>query len=132
MRRLAVVLGAGALIFGTVEAARAQAPSQVPPDATKTVRLAAHNQLGVLEYCQAQGAVDASVVAMQKKMIGMLPAAPANGEDAAESTGKQGIVDAAGQQVALDEAAKAQHTSVAALCDQMGSMVRASAANLPQ
>ena len=96
------------------------------------MQLAAHNQLGVLEYCQAQGSIGADVVALQQKIIGLMPPAQVDGLDQAESSGKAGNVVFAGNTVAIADAAKARNTTTDAMCKQIGSTLQAQAGNLPQ
>lgn len=98
----------------------------------KTMHLAARNQLGIIEYCQSQGSVGADVVALQKRMLDMLPPAQVDGLDAAEAAGKKGTVQFAGNSVDINEAAKAQNTTADAMCKQIGSMLQQQAANLPK
>ena len=93
---------------------------------------AAYNQLGVLEFCQAQGNVGPDVIALQKRMIGMLPPAQVDGLDTAEAAGKRGVVQMGGNEVAIPDAAKAHGSTVQAMCKQMGDMLTAQAANLPK
>ncbi len=101
-------------------------------DMLAMMQRAAHNQLGVLEYCQAQGSVDADTIALQQRVLGMLPPAKVDGLDEAEATGKKGIVSFAGHQVPLADAAKAQNSTPDAMCKQMASMLKAQAAQLPK
>ncbi len=114
--------------------ARAQmpAPSQDPQAMMKMMHLAAQNQLGVLEYCEANGSVGSDVVDLQKRMIGMLPPAQVDGLDAAEDSGKKGIISVGGQQMVLADSAKAQGTTPDAMCKQMGTMLKTQAANMPK
>ena len=120
-------------------AALAQSPTapggQMPQgqqEMMKTMHLAARNQLGIIEYCQSQGSVGADVVALQKRMLGMLPPAQVDGLDAAEDAGKKGMVQFAGNSVDIKDAAKAQNTTPDAMCKQIGSMLQAQASNLPK
>ena len=118
-------------------AALAQTP-QVPTtpggqqEIMKTMHLAAHNQLGLIEFCQAQGSVGPDVVALQKRMLTMLPPAQVDGLDDAEAAGKKGVVQFAGNTVDIRDAAKAQNTTPDAMCKQIGSMLESQAANLPK
>ncbi len=94
---------------------------------------AARNQLGVLEYCEAEGHIDGEAAEVQAKMIGMLPAA--TDEDAAVEAyekGKEGTVSAMGVEQTLADAAKAQGVEEVALCDQLAQMVVQAGAQLPQ
>jgi hypothetical protein len=105
-----------------------QFPGGQPPamtaDMQAAMHLAARNQLGVLEYCQASNAVGPDVVAMQRQQIAQLPPAPVAGLDQAEATGRQGIIQAGSQQVPLAQVAQSHGTTVAALCGQIAAMLR--------
>ena len=113
-------------------AAPPAAAPQGQQDMVKMLHLAAHNQLGVLEYCQAQGSIGPDVVALQKRMLTMLPPAQVDGLDAAEATGKRGVVQFGGSEVAIADAAKARSTTADAMCKQMGQMLESQAAMLPK
>lgn len=93
---------------------------------------AAHNQLGVLEYCQANGSIGQDVIDVQKRVMAMLPPAQVTGLDEAEAVGKKGTVQFAGNEMNITDAAKARNTTPDAMCKQMGSMIQAQAANLPK
>lgn len=126
---------AGVLLSGCFapSLAQAQAPAAGgQQEMVRTLLLASRNQLGVLEYCRAQGSLGQGVVDLQRKMIGMLPPQQVDGLDEAEATGKRGVVSFAGSQTALADAAKSQNTTVDAMCKQMGSMLQAQAAQLPK
>ncbi len=118
----------------------AQTPAApLPPDAPagqqamlQMMHLAAHNQLGVLRYCQDHGSVGADVVALQQKIIGLMPPATVAGEDQAEAEGKTGVVEFAGQKVNIEDAAKARGTTSDAMCKQIGTMLQSQAGNLPR
>lgn len=89
------------------------APGAAPggqQDMMKMIQLAAHHQLGVIEYCKAQ----------------------VEGLDAAEAAGRKGLVQFGGNEVDIKQAAKAQNTTPDAMCKQIGSMLQAQAANLPK
>lgn len=93
---------------------------------------AARNQLGVLEYCQAQGHIDDKAVEIQGKMIRMLPAATDEAAaEAAYEKGKEGAVSAMGVEQTLAEAAAAQGVEEAALCTQLAQLVEQAGAQLP-
>ncbi len=96
------------------------------------VHQAAHNQLGILQYCQSQGSVGADTVALQQRALGVLPPAQVEGLDEAETAGKRGVVQFAGSSVQLTDAAKAQNTTVDAMCKQIAALLRSQASQLPQ
>ncbi|WP_235822588.1 pore-forming ESAT-6 family protein [Pseudogemmobacter blasticus] len=92
---------------------------------------AAKNQLGVLEYCQTAGHIEAKPVEIQTKMLGMLPpATDAEKVEAAYAKGKEGVVSAMGTEMPLADAAKAQGVEEAALCAQMGTMIEQAGAQM--
>ncbi len=88
----------------------------------------AANQLGVLEYCQAQGYTDGSAVLAQQGVISRLPAYTGS-TAAAEATGKTGTIAANGQSVSLSDMASKGHSTEAAMCQQMASNVKQVAAS---
>lgn len=92
----------------------------------------ARNQLGVLQYCQANGSIGADVVVLQRQMLAMLPPMEVDGLDQAEAVGKRGIVQFAGQEMAIPDAAKARNTTPAAICKQIGDALMAQAAQAGQ
>ncbi|RRH78035.1 pore-forming ESAT-6 family protein [Falsigemmobacter faecalis] len=99
-------------------AASAQAPGMDEAVA------AAKNQLGVLEFCQAEGHIDGKAVEIQKKMFGQLPApTDAAKVEAAYEKGKAGTVSAMGVEQSLKEASASQNTDISALCKQMAAVI---------
>ena len=124
-----------AAAFAQAPSAPGTAPGSAPggqADMLKTMHLAAHNQLGLVEYCQAQGSFGTDVVDLQKRMLGMLPPAQVDGLDAAEAAGRKGVVEFAGNQVDIKDAAKAQNTTPDAMCKQIGAMLQSQASQLPK
>ncbi|MFV0300331.1 MAG: pore-forming ESAT-6 family protein [Paracoccus sp. (in: a-proteobacteria)] len=106
--------------------------AQATPDPDLTVS-AARNQLGVLEYCQAEGHIDGTAVEIQGKMIGMLPAATdEDAVNAAYEKGKEGTVSAMGIEQTLADAATTQGVDEAALCTQLAQLVQQAGTQLPQ
>lgn len=106
----------------------------IAQEATPDVAVAAaKNQLGVLEYCQGAGHIDATAVEQQTKMMEMLPAAVDQATvDAAYEKGKEGTVSAMGVEQTLADAAAAQGADEAALCGQLAQMVEQAASQLPK
>lgn len=129
MTRFTTFLAAACLVAGAARAQVPPGPAGTPPELTPEMagmmQLAARNQLGVLEYCQAHGAIDADTVQLQRRQIAAMPRMAVPGLDQAEAAGRQGIVQAGGQGVSLEQAAQSQGTTVAALCEQVGGMLRA-------
>ena len=94
---------------------------------------ASQNQLGLLEYCEAQGHIDGTAVATQVKLMAMLPAPTDTAKtEAAYAKGKEGTVSAMGVEQTLTAAATAQNTDVKALCGQLASLVEQAAAQMPK
>ncbi len=94
---------------------------------------AAQNQLGVLEYCVAEGHIDGAAVEVQTKIMAMLPPATDTAKvTAAYEAGKAGKISALGIDQELGEAAAAQGAEVAALCTQIADVVKQAGAQLPQ
>jgi hypothetical protein len=100
-------------------------------DPMAMMKQAAANQLGLLEYCQAQGAVDDKPVTTQREIMAQLPASAAP-TDAAEALGKQGSLSINGQSMSLTSAAAAHNTTVDAMCKQIGGAVVQAAEMLKQ
>lgn len=105
-------------------------PALAQTDTTTMIRNSAANQLGVLEYCQSQGAIDGSAIAAQKQVMTRLPAGGPS--DAAEATGRAGsLASPNGTNVTLASMATKGNTTVAALCQQIASSVKQAVANNP-
>ena len=112
--------------------AQGQAPAEGQTEMLKTLTLAGHNQLGVMEFCRAQGSVGTDVVELQRKVLGLLPPVQVDGLGDAEALGKRGVVSFAGSQTELAAAAKSQSTTVDAMCKKMADMLQSQAATLPK
>jgi hypothetical protein len=108
------------------------AVAQPTPEQMKLIYDTSRNQQGVLEYCRAGGFVEADVLAIQTRVMAMMPApADTSSGDAAYRTGKTGTVMAGDQSVTLGDAAKGQNTTEKALCERMGQAMKSAAAALP-
>lgn len=89
---------------------------------------AARNQLGLLEYCQAEGHIDGTAIETQTGLLAQLPAATdAAKVDAAYEKGRAGTLSAMGVEQNLADAATTQNTSVAEICTQMAGALAAAA-----
>ncbi|APH58120.1 Hypothetical protein GbCGDNIH6_2282 [Granulibacter bethesdensis] len=121
---------AGLFSIGVAQAADAPSATPAPTADMKAVRLAAANQLGVLEYCQSRGDISAETLDIQRKIIAMLPPPADAGEAAAEQTGKGGTVSMGGQTISIEDAAKRQQTTPTALCKQMETMLKQNMAQM--
>ena len=75
IRHIALVLGVS-LTAPAALAQEAAAPEGAAVDAAATYE-AARNQLGILKYCQAQGFTGDEAVAVQTRLVGMIPAGDA-------------------------------------------------------
>lgn len=106
--------------------------SQDQQNMVRMMYRAARNQLGVLQYCQTRGSVDADVVVLQRRMLAMLPPAEVDGVDQAEAAGKRGVVQFGGNEVSIADAAKAQNTTPDAMCKQIATMLQNQAAQMPR
>lgn len=121
-----------AVLLPVSAVAQGQVPAEGQAEMMKTLTLAGRNQLGVLEFCRAQGSVGNDVVDLQRRALSLLPPVQVDGLADAEALGKRGVVSFAGSQTELSAAAKAQGTTVDAMCKKMAEMLQAQAANLPK
>ncbi|AXC51275.1 hypothetical protein DRW48_12730 [Paracoccus suum] len=112
--------------------AEAPAPSAIPGNIDPAAAYAsARNQLGVLNYCKDKGWIAGDALAVQEKMIGMMPPGDTAAGDAAEAKGKTGTVSAMGTEMTLADGAQKQSTTEEALCKQMETMLKELGAQLP-
>lgn len=104
----------------------AMCPALAQSDPMAAGRQAAANQLGVMEFCQAQGFADGDAVTAQRAAFGRLPPPPAGSPptDAAEALGRQGTLSMNGTQTTLTDLASTHGTTVAAMCGQMASVAK--------
>lgn len=94
---------------------------------------AGRNQLGILSYCAEKGHVGADVVAIQAKVLALIPPpADKSAGDTAEAAGKKGTIAMMGVTQDLETIAKAQGGTAAAYCKQIGDVVQKAAASLPK
>ncbi|MDO5604628.1 MAG: hypothetical protein Q4G25_05635 [Paracoccus sp. (in: a-proteobacteria)] len=94
--------------------------------------ITAQNQLGVLEYCEGEGHIDAEASAIQRRIIAQMPApdrATAADAKAAHAQGRKGVVAGPGVTMPLNEAARRQDLDEAALCGQISALVRQAGAD---
>jgi hypothetical protein len=120
------VLAVSALGVGQ---AAAQQPSA---DQMTAAYQAARNQYGILQYCQSSGFADADAVAIQEKLVGLIPVADKTTGDDAEALGKKGTVSAMGVNTDLEAAAKAQGTTVQQFCTTIAAAIKQAGAQLPK
>ncbi len=99
-------------------------------------RIAAANQVGVMEYCQGRGWADqAAVDAQRSSLSGLPPAADTSGMASAEATGKAGSLLNNGTAMPLSAMANQTQTTVAALCGKLSDsakMVAEQRRSMPQ
>lgn len=129
MTNLKSLFAAAAVAVATTGSA---AFAQTAPDMDMAIT-AAHNQLGILEYCKNEGHIEDAAIDAQNRVLKMLPAATdtAKVEEGYEK-GKAGTVSAMGQEVSLSDAATQQGGSVETMCQQVAAAVEQAAASLPQ
>lgn len=114
-----------------IAAARDAATPPAAPSLEDTYA-SARNQLGVLEYCQAAGFVEAEAIEVQNRMLGMIPVPDdTSAADAAYAKGKEGTVSAMGTEQSLADVAAAQSSTEEALCEQIGALVTQAGSQLP-
>lgn len=129
MINLKQALSSMAIVVATAGSA---AFAQTPADMDGAIA-AAHNQLGILEYCQSEGHIEGAAVEAQNKVLKMLPAATDTAKVEADyEKGKTGTVSAMGQEVSLADAATKQGSDEATMCQQVATAVEQAAASLPQ
>ncbi len=81
------------------------------------------NQLGLLEYCQSKGDIDASPVKAEQAVIALSPpGGDAGAAAAAEGLGKQGTISMQGVNKSMSDQASAQNETVPELCKNMGAI----------
>ena len=91
------------------------------------------NQLGLLEYCRAEGYIDDKAIVVQNKLMSMLPAAKdTNKVETAYQKGKAGTVAALQKDMALADAAQEKKTDVATLCKNLANLIVKAGENLPK
>lgn len=121
-----------AMLLPLPTVAHGQAPAGGQTEMLKTLALAGRNQLGLMEFCRAQGSVGTDVVELQRKVLGLLPSVQVDGLADAEALGRHGVVSLAGSQTELAAAATSQGTTVDAMCKKMADLLRSQAAHLPK
>ena len=130
MRRLAIP--ALACVVAVAQPAAAQVAAHRSPEILRSLHLAARNQLGILEYCAAQGAVGEDVVALQRQAVSTLPPAPDAGLVEAEAAGRRGMIAFDGSEVTFAAAANARGLRVEANCKFIAITVLAQAGQPPR
>ncbi len=99
-------------------------------DMNMMARNGAANELGILEYCHNNGSIDESAIAAQRQVVAKMPAGGPT--DAAEEAGKSGnLVSPNGTTTSISDMADKGKTTVAAMCTQMATNVKAAVVNNP-
>lgn len=123
MTRSIAVLAAALGLVGPLSAQETD-----PEDQARAAYLAAYNQLGILEYCQAQGYVSADVVALQSRMMTLLPTPPdPSGASEAQVIGRQGTIASGEQTMDITDAGTAE-----TVCKEIGDAAATAGADAPQ
>lgn len=111
----------------------APAFAQVSSDQMEMAYNSARNQLGILKYCQNAGNIDGSAVAVQEKMLTLIPPPSDTAKgDAAEQEGVKGKISAMGINQDLAASAKAQNVTEKQFCDVIANAVNQAGAQLPK
>ncbi|MFC5394705.1 pore-forming ESAT-6 family protein [Bosea vestrisii] len=110
-----------------------QAFAQSQADQLAAAYQAGRNQLGVISYCAEKGHVGADVVEIQTKVLALIPPpADKSAGDAAEALGKKGTLSMMGVTQDIEAVSKAQGSTAAAFCKQLGDAVKLAASSLPK
>ena len=113
------VIAAILLVTGGADAQDVRAQGKRAQDErARWASMSDQNQLGLLEYCQAQGHVPAEIVARQRAAL------PTSDTGSANAAGRTGMIQYADPQVTLAADAAASGTTVAYRCQMMGFAVR--------
>ena len=107
-------------------AAHAQPPGQTA-ETVRARQLAEYNQLGILAYCQAQGAIGEDIVALQRTAAAGLPGPGGAAVAEAEALGRAGVVAFEGSRVPIADAASGDGMPIRARCKHIAMSVQAQA-----
>lgn len=136
MTRIPIVYAVACVVLAVPGQPLAQgAASGAPPRSAEILRslhLSAHNHLGILQYCQAQGAIGEDVVALHRRAMATLPPAQVAGLEEAEAAGRQGMIVLDKPQASLADAARARGVGVGAACKHMAMHVQVEAGQAPR
>ena len=120
-------------------AAHAQPLPPMPPMPTdpqalaRVVQMAAHNQLGMAEYCLAQGSVGPETVDRQRRVVAALPQGQAGGLDtAAYAAGRKGTFQVNGVSLDARQLAASRNMTVDEMCRSMAATLRSQADQIPR
>ncbi len=130
MRNLFVLSSASAAFLALALPALAQTTAGNGAPNMDDALAAAQNQLGLLEFCQAEGHIDGTAVETQKKMMAMLPAAIDTAKvEAGYTLGREGKLSVAGVEQDLTQI-EAQGGKLADVCGEMAKALEAAAAQM--
>lgn len=129
IRHIALVLGV-TLAAPMAMAQDAQAPDTAATDTAATYD-AARNQLGILKYCETQGHSGPEAVAVQARLVEMIPSGDVARGDAVEAQGAEGVISIGNTQITLAEAVEAQGSTVAATCAEIEAAVNQVGESIP-
>ena len=115
-----------AILILTASSAQAQPPGQTA-ETVRARQLAEYNQLGILEYCQAQGAIGADIVALQRTAVAALPGPRGVAVAEAEALGRAGVVAFEASRVPIADAASGDGMPIRARCKHIAMSVQAQA-----
>ena len=95
------------------------AAAQPADERARYVQMAAHSQLGILEYCHTLGLVDDTAVAAQKRAIERLPKPPGSNDAGhlEQEAGRAGLLAFGTIQVRFDESSQAQGFTLKTACE---------------
>lgn len=119
------------LALGLTLAFAVHAVAQGPEVVARSRRLAENNQLGILEYCRAQGAIGDDVVALQQAAVARLPGQSGSDADEARSAGRAGVVAFETSRVPIADAAMGEGMPIASRCKHIAMSVQAQAGVAP-
>lgn len=129
MQRFKCGLVLACATFGVTVAGISQAGAWQADDAVA----AAQNQLGIVEYCQAQGYIDGKAVEIQKRLSTMMPPVTDAAKVAeAYAKGQQGTLSALGNETTLAQAASSESLTEQGLCQKIAAALEQVGAQMPK
>lgn len=112
----------GWLLRSTASLTLAASPALAQPGPSSETARARHiaerAQLGLVEYCHAQGFAGPDAVARQRQTVAALPPAPGLG-DAEEAAGRSGMIAFFGPQATFADDAKAKGITLKVNCEYL-------------
>lgn len=116
-----------AIVVALQVAAMTSAAAQPGDERSRSLQLAALNELGILEYCLAHGFVDETVVSEQREVVERLAGASASSAVGSpeEEFGRAGFLAFGGRQGRFEESALAQGLTLKAACESRAAVALA-------